>query len=137
MGYEMQRAIIVTTNSYDPEHGVDIFAARQKAVEIFSRRGKEIGEPLERLITPIFMGMVNHTRTFIINTSGSGLEWDTFAYHEKACSEFTRWMKTQTYEDKSCGLRWVWVQYGDDGGDTKVLDSRDDEFNRVRFNGTD
>lgn len=134
MSHVYHRMLVVTTQSHDPESGVDIVAAREKAIEILTRRGDEVGSPLGRLVTPIFMGVVNHTRTFYINTCGSNEGWDDLEYHNIACREFVEWLKTKAHSDGSCGLKWAWVQYGDDGGRTYVLDSRDDEYNRVRFN---
>jgi len=118
MGYIRHHAIIVT--SWDKEL---LFKAHNRAIEIFDMETKSISE--------ILTARCNDTYSFFISPDGSKEGWKESQEGDIHREQFKYWLKKQTHNDGSSSLSWVEVQYGDDDNITKIVDSSDDEHNRI------
>lgn len=109
MGYMVHHAILVTT--FDEQRAK---IAHKKAIEIFDNLVSEV-------VTQMRESVVNGYHSFTVFPDGSKDGWtdsDTGDQHRAA---FIEWLESQRYEDRSSPYDWVEVQYGDDNGDTKII----------------
>ena len=106
MGYIRHNAILVTGN-YDNWAS----KAREKALNIFS----------EDLVSYIMKSPINRYETFFVAPDGSKEGWDESDIGDKHRAEFIAWLNAQKYDDNSSPLAWVEIQYGDDEGQTIVI----------------
>jgi hypothetical protein len=128
MGYMVHHAIIVTghNNAVAKAHGV--------ALDIF-----------DDMVTPIVTSRTNGYLSFMVAPDGSKAGWGESDDGDRRRERFVAYLDQQRYEDYSSPLDWVEVQYGDDEGDTRIVDDsdaprrpelRNDEPIAVRTDGT-
>lgn len=87
--------------------------AHTKAIEIFKD------------IVPITPPAVNGYVSFLVAPDG-GKEWWTHSDKgDAARDELVSWLDNQRYEDGGTSLRWVEVQFGDEGHVTKIISCDD------------
>lgn len=109
MGYMRHHAIVVTDGGY----GDHIELAEEAA----TAHGCAV--------SPIVKSPTNGYRSFLVATDGSKEGWPESDTGDERRAAFLAWLETTRYEDGSCPLRWVEVQYGDDEGVTKVVSDSD------------
>ena len=105
MGYIRHHAIAVT--SWDND---SIQKAHEKAVEIFKDRASGILD-----------SQTNGYRSFFIGPDGSKLGWDESEIGNVQRKAFVNWINKQAYEDGSSALSYCEFFYGDDEGESKVV----------------
>lgn len=110
MGYIVHHAIIVTDRGY----GDWIEQAHTAARRLFGP-----------LVTDIVPSIVNGNRSFAVVPDGSKEGWVESDDHDGARTLFRRWLHALEDGDHSSPLSWVEVQYGDDDGDSHVIDDSD------------
>lgn len=110
MGYDVHHAILVTT--FAKLRAID---AHVKAFEIFDHA----------LVSPMSTAIVNDWHSFAIFPDGSKDGWADSDTGDKRRVEFVAWLESQRYEDRSSPYDWVEVQYGDDNGETRIVNDSD------------
>ena len=119
MGYMVHHAIIVTGSDYKDA----VTKAHAIAEGVF-------GES----VTPI-VASINGYRSFMVAPDGSKEGWDESAAGDLRRREFVDYLKKQRHGDLSSPLDWVVVQYGDDNGDTRIVDDSDAVGRRDELRG--
>lgn len=122
MGYMRHHAIVITT--FDKQKALK---AHEVAKEYFD------GDTV-KLVTPIMTSAVNTCFTFVITPDGSKEGWAESESGDVRRENMIRWMESQRYEDHSSPYDWAEVQYGDDRGETKIVNDSD-AWKRRRKNG--
>ena len=122
MGYMCHHTIVVTGH-YDDDgnvtrakpasfsHDFDIRVAHMKAMEIFKGQ----------LVSPIIKGVANGYGSFFIAPDGSKEGWEPSDDHDDKREQFIKWLDTRRYEDQSSPFKWAELQFGDEGGDQRIL----------------
>ena len=105
MGYMVHHAIIVTSEFEDA-----IEAAHGRAVELFEN------------VSMIIPGTVNIQGSFFVPPDGSKEGWSVSCKGDHNREEFVEYLRGDS------GLSWAEVQYGDQEGDNKILNSDADHF---------
>lgn len=105
MGYMRHHAIIVTTFAKERAQ-----TAHQKAREIFGS-----------IVSALNESIVNGYWSFCVFPDGSKEGWADSDQGDTDRALFQEWLEEQRYEDKSSPYDWIEVQYGDDNGETKVV----------------
>ena len=100
MGYMVHHAIIVTS-----EFEGAIEAAHGRAVELFEN------------VSMIIPGTVNIQGSFFVPPDGSKEGWSISCKGDHNREEFVEYLRGDS------GLSWAEVQYGDEEGDNKILNS--------------
>ncbi len=108
MGYMRHHALIVTT--YDEKRIDD---AREQAEAIFGSKD----------VTPILSSRSNGYWTFFIQPDGSKEGWAESDDGDERRAKFIKWIDDQRHSDGSCPFDYSEVQYGDENGDDKILNS--------------
>lgn len=108
MGWIRHHAIVVSA-SYGDWAG----KARDKAVSL--------GMAVSEMVGPT----INGTESFLVAPDGSKEGWSESDEGDIRRKEFKAWLRLQEYEDGSSPIRWVEVQYGDDGNVTLIVDDSD------------
>lgn len=108
MGYMRHHAIVLT--SWSTEH---LNNAHNKATD------------LGMLVTPITKGAVNGYRSFLVAPDGSKEGWDESEDGDRRRTDLVEWLESQRTEDGGTYIDWVEVQFGDEGGDTRVIRDSD------------
>ncbi len=125
MGYIRHHAIVVTGTGY----GDKVSLARDKAIEIFNMHFAHYPmideDDVVNNISEIVRSGVNGYETFIIAPDGSKEGWEHSNIAERARDEFIEWMKSG---DRY--LNWAYIQYGDDDGQSELLDDSDACFRK-------
>lgn len=114
MGYMRHYAIIVTSHS-----AICASAAHLKATELFNALEFDCSD--SGMVTNMVVTPTNGYASFMVGTDGSKLGWDDSLRADKARSEFIEYL-SDNWSD-SCD--YVYVQYGDDDKETKILESSD------------
>ncbi len=112
MGYMRHHTIIVTSPLADR-----IKEAHDRAQQVFDVEDPPGPERFERLVSPILQGMTNGYQSFFIAPDGSKEGWGTSDTGDDLREQFITWLREQAMTD------WVLVQFGDDGGETKIVTS--------------
>lgn len=107
MGYMRHHAILVTTC-----HNGFFLQAKEKAENLF---------PPE--ILRCADSVTNGYQTIVVTPDGSKEGWEESSVGDAAREQFLKWLEDQRCADGSSYYSWVCVQYGDDGGETKIVDS--------------
>ncbi len=105
MGYIKHHSIAVT--SWDNEL---ISKAHDKANKIF-----------DGLVTEIIGTKVNSYHSFFISTDGSKEGWEESDNGDVNRTDFIKWLNEQAHEDGSSSISYAEFFYGDDNGDSKVI----------------
>ena len=127
MGYICHHTIVVT--SWDEKR---LQEAHEQAIKLFSRpRIDEFGKD-GSLVSPIIKGVVNGYASFFVAPDGSKEGWATSDNGNEAREQFVTYLRNQAYEDGSTSLNYAEVQFGDEAGDTCILNSSDDDYNKFR-----
>lgn len=121
MGWITHHAIIVT-GSYN--HKKHIVPARAEAIKAFKATAC--------VVSPITPKAINDTRSFFVAPDGSKEGWEESDLANVARERFIQWLDKHRYEDGSSSLRWVEVQYGDEGYDTRICRDSDERARRIR-----
>lgn len=117
MGYICHNAIIVT--AFDQKY---IKPAHKKAREIFSQPTD--GESAKwNIVSPIVNSPLNGYASFFVAPDGSKEGWPESDAGNGKRETFIRWM---IEEKDRLYLDWAEIQYGDDGGVTKIVHHSDD-----------
>lgn len=83
-----------------------------------------IASPDEEMwVSPISPPLMNSYRSFFFAPDGSKEGWNTSDVGDKIRSAFISWLKKQCYPDGSTMLDWVEVQFADEDGDERILQS--------------
>ena len=106
MGYTVHHAIIITSCDAKLLH-----KAYKKAFEMFD------------WISPVSPAMINGFASFFIPPDGSKEDWPESDEEDKKRQKFLDWLEKQRNEDGSTSLDYVEVQYADEGGNDKILQS--------------
>lgn len=106
MGYICHHAIIVT--SWDRKY---IEPAREKALRIFP------------VVSEILESQENGYCSIFIPPDGSKEDWRESAEGNDRRAEFIKWLNAQAETDGGNCTGWVEVQYLDEAGNEKVLNS--------------
>lgn len=117
MGYMCHHAVLVSS-----WNSADLKTAHAKAIAM-APESDELTAKWSRLVSPICEGVVNSEGTFMIAPDGSKEGWDTSDKGDAWRAKFIEWMDAQKYDDGSSNLKWALVQFGDEEGDDRVLDS--------------
>ena len=104
MGYLRRHAIAVTGT-----HGNDIDTAHAFA------------ESTGAQVTPIMETFINNERTFFVCPDGSKEGWHQSDLGDEQRARIVEHLKTYAYDDGSSPLQWVEFFYGDDMGQTAIL----------------
>lgn len=126
MGYMRHDAIVVT--SYDRERAE---RAHAFAFDTFLPIAKLLEANGCSLVSEILSAPINSAYTFVIGPDGSKEGWEPSDMGDSARNTFVEWLDAQRHEDGSSPYDWVWVQYGDDYLETRVV-SHSDEGKRRR-----
>ncbi len=109
MGYMRYHAIVVSA-SYptddDQQHWAEV--AHDEAVRLGLNP------------SPIMFASVNDVRSFFCPPDGSKEGWPESDNGDESRNAFVLWLKAQEYEDGSSPVKWIEVQYGDDGGEQRA-----------------
>lgn len=108
MGYFRQHAIIVSGSTGDD---AELNSARNMALS------------LGMTVTEIVESPVNFTATFLVAPDGSKEGWDASNKGDAARKALIAHIR-----DEKLILDWVEVQYGDDNGDTRIVDDSDASY---------
>lgn len=109
MGYMRHHAIIVT--GWDDN---EVKAARKQAEALFNGR-----------VSKIVPGRANGYTSFFVPPDGSEEGWETSNEGDLGREAFVGYLRSRTYEDGSSRLDWAEVQYGDDDGQTWIIEDSD------------
>ena len=120
MGYMRHHAIVVTSWNSDA-----IAKAHAEATRVFNVIAGLPGDDLAECVSPVVGSAVNGYRSFFIAPDGSKEGWATSDVGDGARAEFVAWLDAQQYEDRSAYLNWVEVQYGDEEGQTLIVNDSD------------
>lgn len=115
MGWMRHHAIVVT--SWEDEW---LEEAHREARAIFGAQ-----------VTNITLPAVNGYRSFLVPPDGSKEGWEESDAGDKRRERFVAWLSAATYEDGSTSLKWVEVQYGDDGNDTRIVHDSEEKAREV------
>jgi hypothetical protein len=107
MGYMRHHAILVT--SWD---GDRVAAAGFAAMDA--------GCSVTEIVGPT---NPNGYYTFVATPDGSKEGWSESLAGDRSRDQFVQWLRAQVYEDGSSPFAWAEVQYGDDDGDDRVVQS--------------
>lgn len=121
MGYDVHRAIAVTGFTHHLED------AHAEACRIFGRPD-EYGWGMDCLISPIIDGAANTWRTFFVAPDGGKSSGPASQVGDVRRAEFVAYLKGLEDEEGQSPLAWVEVQYGDDYGDTRIVNDSDATF---------
>lgn len=105
MGYMVHHAIIVTAGEED--------------IKKIHRKAKRIFE----YVSPISPVAVNGYQSFFIPPDGSKEGWDPSDQGDLDRETFLDYLEKQRYKDGSTSLDYAEVQFGDEGGNDKILQS--------------
>lgn len=108
MGYIRHHAIVITTWK---EHLIE--KARAKAVKLF---GKE-------QVSRVIKSPMNGYKTVFIAPDGSKEGWYESEEGDDNRLKMEQWVKLQKYEDGSSPIDLAHIQYGDDEGDNRIIQS--------------
>jgi len=108
MGYMRHHAIVVT--SWDRER---LDEAHAEASRIFAD------------VTSIATGTAEGYQSFLIPPDGSKEGWRESDEGDDRRHEFLAWLEIRRY-DGDARLQWVEVQFGDDNGDDRIVQSSAD-----------
>ncbi len=106
MGYIVHHAIIVTSGWQK-----DLLKAYKKANKLF------------KWVSPVSPEMMNGYASFFIPPDGSKEGWQDSNDGDTNRQKFLNWLDKQRYEDGSTSLDYAEIQYGDEGGNDKILQS--------------
>lgn len=115
MGWMTNHAIVVS--SWNTALLVE---AHAKAVEVFGK-----SSPPSNIVP----SMTNGITSFFVPPDGSKEGWLESDMGNGRRDEFVKWLRTKTYDDGSTSLKWVEVQYADDGNVTRVVRDSDHRDN--------
>lgn len=116
MGYMRHHAVVVTTTDVNR-----IGEARTKALSLFEAAQ----------VSPICSPECNGYHSFFVAPDGSKEGWDRSDEGDAARAAFLVWLNGERYDDNSSPFDWVEVQYGDDDRVTRVVNSSDDDSERL------
>jgi hypothetical protein len=108
MGYMRHHAIVIS--GWQDAH---LIRARAHALTIFR----------EEMVSEVLGPVTNGVATFLIGPDGSKEGWDTSDNGDDGRSRMKSWLRCELGE--GAYLDWVEVQYGDDDGDTRIVDHSD------------
>jgi hypothetical protein len=108
MGYMRHHAIVVT--SYD-----------EKLIELAHAAADE----LFPYVSPISPPSVNRYRSFFVPPDGSKEGWEASDHGDEARAFFISALNSLRWDDGSTSIDWVEVQYGDDEGESIVVNHSD------------
>jgi hypothetical protein len=125
MGYMRHHAVVVT--SWKDEL---IEAAHGKAIDLFDEYETTFGSrDLRDCVSPIVgNGM---TRSFVVAPDGSKEGWNLSDAGDTARRALIGWLDEQRYDDDSTSIDWVEVQFGDDDGETVIVNDSDRRRRRI------
>lgn len=106
MGYMRYHAIIVTTYCREL-----LREAQDTAKEIFGKK----------IVTDMVVSAINEYSSFMVGPDGSKEGWHLSDEYNEKREAFVAWLQSKAYEDGSNPFKWAEVQYGDEGGDNKIL----------------
>lgn len=111
MGYIRHHAILVTTYNQDLAK-----KAYAKAQGLFEEQVSQLAPPA-----------TNGYQSFmiVIFPDGGKEGWDTSEQGDSHRTQFIEWLEAQRYSDHSSSYDWVEVQYGDDNGETCIINDSD------------
>jgi hypothetical protein len=109
MGHTRHHAILITT--FDKDAAI---AAHQRAVDL-----------CQDLVSEIRESAVNGYYSFAIFPDGSSESWPDSDKGDEQRAALKAWLESQRYEDHGSRYDWVEVQYGDDGGETCIIEDSD------------
>lgn len=117
MGYMRHHTIVVTGFKFTDDSGAgDHFsAAYNKANGLFPE-----------LVTEIIDSPWNHYQSFCVVPDGSKEGWDESNDYDRKRAEFLDLLRTCRFDDGSCSVDWVEVQFGDDEDETKITADSDE-----------
>lgn len=101
MGYMRHHAILVT--AFDVERAEKI---RTKAIELLGSQVSELN-----------ISKVNAYASFVVFPDGSKEGWEDSNDGDDKRAEFKSWLSDPNYR-----CDWAEVQYGDEGGDDRILE---------------
>lgn len=119
MGYIRHHAIIVTISSYAGDLAAK---TREKAIEIFGRS----------TVSAFQSSPANGYITFFVGPDGSKEGWGASDDGDEHRARFIDWMREQAYEDGSSPIQYAEVQYYDEAGDVRVLNSQSGDYKDFR-----
>ena len=114
MGYNRHHAIIVTISDE-----VEVVEAHDKATEIFGHSA---------MVSPVVMSKANSHYSFFVGPDGSKDGWESSNQGDQDRKAFIAYIRSRRCTDGS-GWSYVEVQFGDDNGETKIMNSSDDDYN--------
>lgn len=97
MGHIVHHAIIVTSSREE------LFDAAY-----------DIARKIFPYVSPIAPSGINAVRSFFIPPDGSQSGWEGSEAGDARRDEFVQWLEAQRHSDRSSGLKWVEVSYGED-----------------------
>lgn len=115
MGYMRHHALIVTTWNAD-------------AAGAFHAQATSVCRSCP--VSAVIESPTNSYLTVLVCPDGSKEGWEESDRGDAECASLIEWLDAQRYEDGSSALRWALVQYGDDDGETTVIDHSDAEEHR-------
>lgn len=105
MGYMRHHAILVST-----EIG-DIYEAYA------------VAEHLGCKLSPVTESTINGVLSFAVFPDGSKEGWEESNTGDLQRKQLKQWLQAQKYEDGSSPFDWAEVQYGDDDGDNRIIET--------------
>jgi hypothetical protein len=118
MGYMCHHAIIVT--SWNDSLLAVAHAEAERLAEAAAAEDLIHDWPI---VSPIIASAVNDYGTFVIAPDGSKEGWVTSDHGDALRAAFIEWIEAQRYDDGSTSLDYALVQFGDENGDDRLLQS--------------
>lgn len=114
MSYMRHEAIVVTGVSFKEIIEPDLIEdSRERILAI---------EGLLLPISELMQSPVNNTYSYTVYSSGSNMGWNIY---ERCCEqreEIVKILRSYEFDDGSNPLKWVVVMYGDDNGESAIID---------------
>lgn len=104
---------------YMVHHGIIVTCSDKKRARAVCKQAKEIfGETFKAVESAI-----NSYYTILIPPDGSKDGWSESEAGNVCRESFIEWLRQQKHEDGSSPYTYAHVQYGDDEGDNKILET--------------